>query len=360
MTSIEKRKMGKEDYFKVTSQYNSESSGEENEVGQDRYIRTLPIIESIPERPYAQVDQNNSHISFGKDPMSQTFTYMPRQINSVNVSYENNFMRELETGVTQKSKAKKNKHRVHFKKEPLVKSIKNLKKKMVKPISELNKTTKKSKKGKQKQKPRKYEESEGSDEPKANENKHEISYISEEGESEVEEEVVQEDKQDLQSGLPLNVSQSTSEPVVSVIRQRKKGYYNYEELTVYEIRNLKKNFSNFSSWFFVNRPQSSGPPNRRDFQNSGNPQMLNTLKDQRYTLMTKLGFDVDKRVVKSFLSDIFGKFKSKKFFGEKEIGRITEKYFKGTQDVQNRVLPSIYQLIDVEISIQSKKLNRLI
>ena len=367
MTSIEKRKMEKQEFFKVTNQYDS-SSSVENEVGfgrEKKYMQTMSNIDNvIPERLFHAETQEASQISFGRDPMIQTISHFPRQIYSTSVSFENNFISELEPKPRKLKKGKRNSKKIQFKDEVIGDSIRNLKKKMVTPISELNKTTGKGKKKttKKKQKSRKYENSETSEEISL-EKKHEISNIYE-VQSEEDEVGSIEDQNELQSGLPLNVSQSTSEHLNSAIRTKKKGYYNYDELTVFEIRNLKKNFNNFSSWFFVNKPQGSNIASKKVARKQNNhssiPGFLNSYKDQKYTLLHKLSNDVDKKVVKGFLREIFGKFKAKQYFGEKEIGRAGEKFFAGKPQLQSKVMPMIYQLIDVEISIQSKQLNRLV
>lgn len=324
-------------------------------------VRTMPDIESIPEKytssrfvsesrtsEFEKTHQDILNYSFGQNDINaRTFPVQTRLLESTN---------------KQKRHVRKQPPNPKFDQSDFLKnSMDELRRKINEPLTRLNKKNRKSKKVPQKENT--------SNKRRKKKKKKMIEWNHENSSSEASEERSSngdEQEMSLQSGIPLNVSQSNSEPRPWKA-EKKRQLIDFEEINDFQIRNLNKNFNSFASWFFVNKSQPKLAPKGK--ANSGSKQMfskglrpvnINSLKEKKREIMRAVCGKVEKAEVKDFMFKVFGKFSRKKFFGDKEIERLAGKHFGESAEVRNKVVPYLYQLIDVEISIQSKHLNRMI
>ena len=331
------------------------------------FVRTMPDIDTIPEKytssrfvsesrtsEFERTHHNILNYSFGqKDPNARTFPVQTRILEP-----RSKKKRPLQKKPLSKRFAKN---------DILLDSMEELRRKINEPLTRLNKKNRLSKKAQRKRTPSQRQKK------KKKKKMIEWNRTSSSSERQAQEIAPGDDassEQDisLQSGIPLNVSQSNSEPRPSMM-EKKRRLIDFEEINDFQIRNLNKNFNSFASWFFVNKCQpklaTKGKANLGSQGNAGQakslrPSNISSLKEKKREVMKTICGKIEKKEVKEFMFKVFDKFSRKKFFGDKEIERLAGKHFGESANIRNKIVPQLYQLIDIEISIQSKHLNRMI
>lgn len=173
----------------------------------------------------------------------------------------------------------------------------------------------------------------------------------------------------LQSGIPPNVSQSNSEHYRnSLSKGAGRGAYDFERMDSGELDNLRNNFNSYSDRYASNKAQDPWNPtidvsmNSRENLSKRKPPSnvkMNLLRNRKKKLIKRLSVKVDKGLIHGFLGEIFEKFRKVERVGPDDVEKLNRKYFRHFDSKQKRLMPSIYQLIDVEIAIQSSELKQM-
>ena len=192
----------------------------------------------------------------------------------------------------------------------------------------------------------------------------------------------------LQSGLPLSVSQQSTQqnspnnthhpvPQNKETNSLTKESFPEQRLTKFksgnqtlepnELTNLKNNFVSYPKKYnSKNKYDPWNPTIEVDMDESNkngtqaynsNLKEIKSLTNVKTKLITRLSNNIDKRIIERFLEEVFKKFKKDSEVSPKDIHLLNKKFFRGFNKSQQRLMPSIYKLIDVEIAIQSKTLS---
>jgi hypothetical protein len=170
----------------------------------------------------------------------------------------------------------------------------------------------------------------------------------------------------LQSGIPLSVSQCETSEHWKTGANHLEQDNDYNEIDDQELENLRSNFNSYPSRYSSNKSNNPWNPiievkmeKKEDHNANGPPSNVkaNLLRNRKKKLMKRLTKKVDKNLIERFLNEVFDKFKKEEFVDQEDVEKINQKFFKHFDKNQKRLMPSIYQLIDVEIAIQSKELS---
>lgn len=178
---------------------------------------------------------------------------------------------------------------------------------------------------------------------------------------------IPEKEEFLQSGIPLSVSQSgndQSDYSMSGIKDSQANQFG--NLQEYEMDNLRNNYSSFPDRYSSNKSQNPWNPiievdmeaQKEKRKKPPSNVKINLLKNRKKKLMKRLSVKVDRGLINRFLREIFEKFKKEESVNQNDIEKLNQKFFKHFDKNQRRLMPSIYQLIDVEIAIQSNEFSQ--